>query len=163
MRLRCTTEATRLVLGPPACCALQTLAYMAALVRAVCRNHPVAEVMLVLWAIGHLIEGAAGFGTGPAMLPREATGLPRGRCMKHSLMLCAKHFTARCMDVSVDASSTAGPAASKSSVLRDASLEVSAAYAPPMLLSHRLPPATAMPQRSWRRWAMRPSSRWCAC
>ncbi|KAL4420202.1 hypothetical protein ABPG77_011418 [Micractinium sp. CCAP 211/92] len=46
-----------------------TLAYMAALVRALCCNHPVAEVMLVLWAIGHLIEGAAGFGTGPAMLP----------------------------------------------------------------------------------------------
>ncbi|KAL4448522.1 hypothetical protein ABPG75_005741 [Micractinium tetrahymenae] len=46
-----------------------TLAYMAALVRALCRNHPVAEVMLVLWAFGHLIEGAAGFGTGPAMLP----------------------------------------------------------------------------------------------
>lgn len=52
-------------------CPLQTLAYMAALIRALCCDHPVAEVMLVLWAIGHLIEGAAGFGTGPAMLPRE--------------------------------------------------------------------------------------------
>ncbi|PSC70611.1 lactate permease [Micractinium conductrix] len=47
----------------------QTMPYMAALVRATCSSHPVAEVMLVLWALGHLIEGASGFGTGPAMLP----------------------------------------------------------------------------------------------
>lgn len=45
--------------------------YIAAVVRATCRSHPVAEVMLVLWALGHLIEGASGFGTGPATLTRE--------------------------------------------------------------------------------------------
>ena len=31
---------------------------------------PAVQVFLVLWGLGHLIEGAAGFGTGPAMLPR---------------------------------------------------------------------------------------------
>lgn len=45
--------------------------YIAAVVRATCCGHPVAEVMLVLWALGHLIEGASGFGTGPATLTRE--------------------------------------------------------------------------------------------
>ena len=45
--------------------------YIAVVVHATCCGHPVAEVMLVLWALGHLIEGASGFGTGPATLTRE--------------------------------------------------------------------------------------------
>lgn len=49
----------------------QTMPYIAAVVRATCCGHPVAEVMLILWAMGHLIEGASGFGTGPATLTRK--------------------------------------------------------------------------------------------
>lgn len=56
--------------------AMQCFQYAAALVRATCGNHPVAEVFFVLWALGHLIEGASGFGTGPAMLPRETVERP---------------------------------------------------------------------------------------
>lgn len=71
-----TTSATGTLPHPSHC--TQTMPYIAALVRAACRNHPVAEIMLVLWALGHLIEGASGFGTGPAMLPRESHAQAHG-------------------------------------------------------------------------------------
>ena len=56
-------------------CLPQTMPYIAAVVRATCCGHPVAEVMLILWAMGHLIEGASGFGTGPATLTRKPVAL----------------------------------------------------------------------------------------
>lgn len=63
--------ASTIIRFAPPCPTTQTMPYIAAVVRATCCGHPVAEVMLVLWALGHLIEGASGFGTGPATLTRE--------------------------------------------------------------------------------------------
>lgn len=53
----------------------QCTAYLGELITRLCGGHPVAEVFLIVWGLGHLIEGASGFGTPGALLPAIAAGL----------------------------------------------------------------------------------------
>ena len=138
----------------PACPA--TMPYIAAVVRATCRSHPVAEIMLVLWALGHLIEGASGFGTGPATLPRERPPLLAGATAGAGPATeqgC--HRDGGCADLLLLAPKPARRSGRRAAPLAcQPACPVPSALAPPLLARH--------PQPSWWRWATLASSRWCA-